>query len=43
MFAGLTLEIRSAEGKSLAALVDEYLKQYEELPVDIHREPYVVG
>jgi hypothetical protein len=39
LFASLTVEVKPAEGKELATLVDEHLAQYSEIPVDITRTP----
>jgi len=43
LFASLTVEVKPAEGKDLATLVEEHLAQYAEIPVDITRTPITFG
>lgn len=43
LFASLTVEVKPAEGRDLAALVEEHLKQYADVPVEITRTPVTFG
>ncbi len=43
LFASLTVEVKPAEGKDLAALVDEHLAQFAQIPVEITRTPMTIG